>query len=540
MSLPGDDVLDPELVRALGAAAPALREWGALKQIRYRHHRWFVNGKTTALVGVVYEEDLQEGATKVILKLDRVAGERLDAAEYVRQRAAVRDSPAFAERHLARLAEPGHDLVRVGQGWWIVFQTIAGGSVDDLDVLTKWLASARSGRPVGTGTNPRRTVTCDEDTFARLCGHIVHCVLEGWQGRPGLDAMSVPSFLARHLGGRHRLDGLLRDAATMLTARTLRFPDEPGPLPNPLALLLVPEMTARIEVRALVGKAHGDLHTENVLIPARSSVDRSAFRLIDLAKYDERAPLSRDPAHFLLYIIARALEDLKRPQADALIRVLVDPDSGYDRVLPGWLRALISAIRDAGERWAHPTGLISEWRAQFQMSLLGCALIFYDRPSTRDEDRLWFLRLAAHAAAAVLGQDAPAPSSADQVVDEAGLLSRRRSAPAARGGEWIARMCAYLPYLRQRAREIGNGDAVEDMARRASAGEELAKPFIALVRQLGGPADGLRGPDDGPPRIDEVFTCPLAVRCPRVEQLQPGDREPECHLRPGRMRTEFW
>lgn len=535
-----DDVLDAELVRALGPAATALREWGALKRIRYSHHRWFTNGRSTALVGIVYEEDRDEGTTKVILKMDRLAGDRLEAAEYGRQRDAVRESPEFARKHLARLAEPGHDLVRVGEGWWIVFQSIAGGSVEDLDVLTKWLASVRSGGPVGTDTNPRRSVSCDGDTFAGICGGIVHSVLAEWQdGKPATTRMSVPEFLGTHLADRHHRPGRLHDAVATMTAPTIRFRGRPEAFVNPFALLHDNDTDEPFIVRALVGRAHGDLHTENVLIPARTAYDRSAFRLIDLAKYDRRAPLTRDPAHLLVYIIARTLEDLNGPQTDALISVLVEPDSVQTSVLPPWLPALVMAVRDAGEGWAYGAGLITEWRTQFQLSLIGCALILFDRPSTRDEDRLWFLRLAAHATAAFCGGEVVRPSNADHVVDESTVLTRGRPAPGPASGEWVSRMCEHLPFLKQRARKVGREDQIEALTRAALAGQDRTMPFIDLVDSLGDAADGMRAPMD-PPRTDEVFTCPLAVACPRVELLQPGDAEPRCHLLPGVMRTEFW
>jgi hypothetical protein len=535
-----DDFLDPELARGLGNAAPALREWGRLKEIRYRHDRWLTNGKSTALVAVVYEDDLQEGAQKLILKLDRISDEDLGTAEYVRQRRAWLEAPDFANRHLAQLASAGHDLVRVGEGRWILFQKIAGGSVDHLDVLTKYLASARiGGGPISAGGSVRRTVTCDSAAFAAMCGKIVDRVLTGWQGKPALERRSAPAFIADHLSGRQSRKGILRNAAAALTAPALQLPDEPGPLPNPLRLAFHDQVTDGRIVQALLGRAHGDLHTENILIPGRGSLDPSPFRLIDLARYANRAPLTRDPTYLTLYIIARTLEDLSAPQADALIDVLVDPECGRDSVLPGWLRELLRAVKQAGERWAHSHGFTAEWRSQTVLSLVGSALVFLDRPSTRDADRMWFLRLAARAGQTFLGPDWPVRGTDTQLVDPLALLPDRTRPAVSTELEWVARLCEYLPYMRLRAGKQGRLDEVEEMERGARAGADLTDAFIELVRQLGGPTDNLRDPYENN-LLDEVYACPIETPCARVERADSSDAEPICHLKGGRMRPEFW
>ncbi len=538
----GDEVLDAELARGLDAAAPALREWCLQKEITYELDRWFTNGRSTALVGVVYETDHHTNtAQKLVLKLDTTTAGAPGAAEYTRQRRAVSESPKFAKRHLAELAEPGHDLVRVGDGRWILFQKIASGSLDDLDVMTKLLASVRTGGPVGSTASAHRTITCGSTTFARLCGRIVRGVLADWQGKPGLQRTSVTGLLDLHLGARLKPGGPLDNLAQKLTATTLRIPGEPDPLPNPFALALDTRLTQDIPVRALVGKAHGDLHTENILVPVRDSVDASPFRLIDLAKYDSSAPLTRDPVHLLLYIIARAMPDLSDGQSDALIDELIAPDSGRGAVLPEWLRTLITTVRRTGEEWTFPSGLVAEWRGQTQLSLLACALMFLARPSTRDTDRLWFLRLAARAGRAYLGPHRT-PTGDDAMPVEEPILRQNlsRTTTAGEGGIWVARLCEYLPYMKLKARQQDRIAEVEALETGAKTGADLKEPFIELVRKLGGPTDGLRdpGPDSHP--VDEVYTCPLSVPCPRAERRKPSDPEPTCHLKPGTMRSEFW
>jgi hypothetical protein len=79
--------------------------------------------------------------------------------------------------------------------------------------------------------------------------------------------------------------------------------------------------------------------------------------------------------------------------------------------------------------------------------------------------------------------------------------------------------------------------ALEDAAR---TGEDRTDDFVELVRVLGGPADNLRNPDDVEPPVDLVYTCPMEIRCARVESPRPADGPPQCELRPGMMRREFW
>ncbi|WP_163550099.1 toll/interleukin-1 receptor domain-containing protein [Candidatus Frankia nodulisporulans] len=89
--------------------------------------------------------------------------------------------------------------------------------------------------------------------------------------------------------------------------------------------------------------------------------------------------------------------------------MLLDPHNTGE-LLPSWLATFICATRKATEDWARRVGLVDHWRAQVPLSLLACALTCMVRPSTRPEDRDWFLRLAANAATAILGRH-PLPAT---------------------------------------------------------------------------------------------------------------------------------
>lgn len=147
-----------------------------------------------------------------------------------------------------------------------------------------------------------------------------------------------------------------------------------------------------------VGRAHGDLHVENILIPTAWRDASAAFQLIDLSRYTADAVLTRDPTHLVLHVLARTLVELSPNQRTATIDLLLDPDLD-GAILPQWLWLFIGQVRSAGEEWARAAGLVEQWRDQLPLSLLACALTCYGRASTREEDRGWFLRLAANAAA---------------------------------------------------------------------------------------------------------------------------------------------
>ncbi len=57
----------------------------------------------------------------------------------------------------------------------------------------------------------------------------------------------------------------------------------------------------------LHGRAHGDLHLDNVFIRLLPQPDAASFKLIDLSGWDNQAPLCRDVPHLLLATIGRHL-----------------------------------------------------------------------------------------------------------------------------------------------------------------------------------------------------------------------------------------
>lgn len=522
-----------EFAARLGAAgARAIDEWAHMAGLCLELDRWLDNGKSGAAVGIVYE-DGSDGAQKRVLKADQVTG-GYDQAEYRRMRLAHTQSPDFARR---RLAAPVHQPIRLGDGRWAILQEIAGASLVDLGVLTTLLDRAR------TGSEPR-----GEPGLARATAVILREILHEWTGRPNTRTRTAAQFVGVQLAERLSPGKPLHEMARSMTGRTIRVAGEPVELPNPFAFAEGRLPSAERPVRSLIGKAHGDLHTENILIPLRDGADPSGFRLIDLARYAPDAPLTRDVTHLGLYIAARALADLSDIQRNALIDLLLGIRSAAT-LLPGWLVEVLTTIGEVAEEWAG--SLVDEWREQRILSLVACGLIFLGRRSTRPADREWFLRLAGRATALYqLGRSGE--PNAQRAMD--GALTAVRSLALVRGAQaapvpalpkdgWVDALCRRLPQLRVAARERGLSDLIESLITRARVGGDGHADFVGLLRKLGEGDDEVRvavpGLAGGHALFGEYYVCPTA-KCPRTALRETAKGVPRCHLAEMGMRLREW
>jgi hypothetical protein len=547
------EILDRELEEVLGTAAHALRAWGTARGLRWILDQRLTEGQSGAVVAFVFELDQHAGATKLLMKVDSCPDIELDRSEFARHRAALREAPAeFARLHLTALASEGHDLVAVGDGRWIVFQRIAAMPVDDvevsaeihdLDVLSKALACISGPVPV-TCTSTEEQLSCTPGVFVGFCAHVVRTVLHDWAGKPQLEPMNAVRYLEGHL--LSRLDGgqPLRVISGLLDHDWLLVGDDREPQPNPFILLRDDGPGESIPVKALLGPAHGDLHTGNLLVPVFKLTENAPFRLIDLAKYDPNAPLARDAAGLLLHVVVRVLRYLDESAQEAIARLLLCREEervGWAEQVPEWLADLAADLRAVGERWAHQHVQLSDWRPQWRLSLLGCALILLGRRSTRTADRMWLLRFAARATRAALGPaHLPARAGATPVSSEmlvVAPLGRR----AQREESWVEWLCEYWPRLSRKADEHAVRAELNGLRQAARNGEDRAEEFLRLVWKIDGKAFTSRGDGSDIHHVDEVFTCPLPDnRCVRTVRPLPGDDQPRCALRPGGMRHEFW
>jgi hypothetical protein len=546
-----EDIVDPRLAVVLGSAAPALRVWGAARGLSWVLDRRLTEGRSGATTAFVFERDgyaARGGAhavgQKLLLKVDTYPDEELAESEFARHRAALSDAPDFGRLHLADLAPPGHDLVPVGDGRWIMFQRIAvdpaeEGDVHDLDVLSKALAAVTAGRPVhATGESTENPVSCSPEMFVDFSVRLVHTVLHQWATHPDVERVGTDRYLLDHLKRRLDEGQPLRAIADRLEHDWLVIGDDRQAVPNPFVLLRDGTQGAR-----LVGRAHGDLHTGNVVVPVAALAEDASFRLVDLAKYDPRAPLARDPAGFVLYVVTRVLRYLADSDQEAVSRLLTCPDgerAEWAARAPDWLAAFIEGVRRETERWARGFIQVADWTPQWRLSLVGGALVLMGRVTTRAVDRMWLLRMAGRMTATHLGMER-LPPRADWTAVELELLAVAAGRPESQAETWREWFCEYLPRLAGKAPGERFTDLLDSLRRSALGGEDRRADFLELVRRVDGTSPVARGGGEAENSVDEVFTCPLAKkRCGRVVRPRPVDDEPRCALHQTRMRHEFW
>ncbi|UVS78444.1 hypothetical protein [Actinokineospora sp. UTMC 2448] len=541
-----EDIVDPRLAVVLGSAAPALRAWGAARGLGWTLDRRLTEGRSGAVTAFVFERDTgaarngaQAAGRKLLMKMDSCPDEDLGESEFARHRAALRDAPDFARLHLAELAPPGHDLVPVGDGRWIVFQhvaadTVGEGGVHDLDVLSKALASVAAGGPVRTAGEPTEgTISCAPDVLVGFSAHLVRTVLREWAGQPDIGFTDTAGYLREHIKGRLGANRPLRLVADRLTHDWMVVGDDRQALPNPFVLL-----RDESPLPYLHGRAHGDLHTGNVVVPVSVLAEHSPFRLVDLAKYSARAPLAADPAGFVLYVVTRVLRYLSESDQNAVSALLARAHDGP--ATPPWLASLVERVRAESERWASSYIQARDWAPQWRLSLVGAALVLLGRASTRVSDRMWLLRLAGRITAVHLGSGRqPARSGYTSVTPE--LLTLTAGRPESGAETWREWFCEYLPRLAGKASDLASTEQLDSLRASARAGEDRRADFLDLVRRLDGTSPVLRGVEETDKPVDEVLTCPLASnRCVRVVRPRPVDDEPRCALNRTRMRREFW
>src|SRR5262245_17782857 len=124
---------------------------------------------------------------------------------------------------------------------------------------------------------------CDRHTFAGVCAAVVDGMRRELAVHPDLEPREATAFLESHFGERTRPGGRLRASEHDYPDPLLMLPGENRPLPNPFRFVFQPPPYLSTEVPAIIGRAHGDLHTENLL----------RWR-VDLAGRSWRRPCSND------------------------------------------------------------------------------------------------------------------------------------------------------------------------------------------------------------------------------------------------------
>ncbi|MFD8724491.1 hypothetical protein ACFV2H_42670 [Streptomyces sp. NPDC059629] len=302
----------------------------------------------------------------------------------------------------------------VGDGRMLTFQSPAGGSLHEVDTMaalgngelpeacafvTKWLLTEWNDGPGGGDPRPTGVTELLRAELGALVTHGGSALAYGSR-IPGLEA-DTPWI---------RVDG--RD------------------LPNPLAMAVGHAALPDPELYVARGRAHGDLHLDNIMVPHREGTPwHQDFQLIDLATYSEDAPLSRDVAMLLLSALARRVPAEAAGGGDALLRYLVRPRRPLLDEIPPATGRLVQAVRDTCAE-AAKGGLHDLWSTQFLLSLVATGLRFSTYENMGDAGRWWYFRLAAHAGGEFLRRYDDGPLPPGRPVDAPAPAAHRPAAPA--------------------------------------------------------------------------------------------------------------
>ncbi|MGW1165791.1 hypothetical protein [Streptomyces sp. NPDC002550] len=261
----------------------------------------------------------------------------------------------------------------------------------------------------------RAMAALERDELPAGCAHLTKWLLTEWNKGPGggtSDCRPVGELLREELGALVSSGGSALAYGSRiggLEADTPWIRVDGLDLPNPLALATGD--TGRPELDVVRGRAHGDLHLHNVLVPFREGRARfEEFQLIDLATFSDNAPLSRDVAMLLMSALAPTARAQPTDEGDALLRHLVRPHERYLRRITPAASDLVRAVRETcGD--VSKGGLYDVWIPQFLFSLVATGLRFSTYENLGDGGRWWYFRLAAHAGGELLRwlEDRPIP-----------------------------------------------------------------------------------------------------------------------------------
>lgn len=361
-----------------------ISRWQVAQQVELTLEQWLTGGRTAAQVAVATVTGEGIPPRRLIVKLCPPA----DGAprEPLSHRAALREAPReFREAHL--VTQP-FDPLFLESDWWVMFQDVAGGSL-------------RRMRPIAA--------LVDSEALPTVAEVVITALLEGWNPTPQLLRTPPRQFVRSIIGARYDGDGTLHrfsdEAGIDSTHEAVGFGSGLRLLPNPLNWL----STSAEEVGsllALTGNGHGDLNLNNVLVELGVGVDAASFRLIDLSTYSGEAPLTRDPCHLLLAVVAEHLHEFTNTQRLALFESVLGawkmPGDGFLPDQPDSLRLtglnrVASAVAEPGRVWAARSGFEDEWRDQSLLTLVGIAAFYATLGALTADQRRWFFELSCRA-----------------------------------------------------------------------------------------------------------------------------------------------
>jgi hypothetical protein len=371
--------------RLLSKLAPesrkALENWLKTNRREIQDAGWEASGYTSAQLLGAYVSQKGKPVRGVVIKVWPGGDEVPHEPECHRQ--ALDDAKKYASCHLAGIRY--RPIVLENNGC-IIFQRVAGGGFDKLSTLGALIRENKHA----------------VDRLAPRCGSLTQSVLFDWAKATKMRDVPACQFLREILGQRVEEGGTL----TAWAARHGGLMEQPSfwleaggeRLVNPFALAMDPAASEGVTIHNIVGRAHGDLHPDNILVPKSVSADPEAFWLVDLSRYRNDAPIAFDPAYIATTIAATLLPGMNAYDRSALIDLLLNPAADSDVEALGGLRKVLLAINDAGTRYAAKSDLETLWRPQALLCLLASGLVLSGRRILDPTDRTWFFWLAAHAA----------------------------------------------------------------------------------------------------------------------------------------------
>ncbi|MEU6658315.1 hypothetical protein [Streptomyces sp. NPDC046821] len=453
-------------------AAKLLDQWQQQNHRPLSAPKWLDTGGSGALLASVFvrDGDPRRPNRRMIIKL--CSPDRGASMEPGRHTAAIRSLPngsgAYPRHHLV---EQLYDPMPVGDAW-LMFQGFAGND----ETMVTLSTILRQLRLPGVAAEITRSLLADWNPDERTNGE-----------------MTAAEFVAELLDRRLERDGPLsvwvrEELGLDLSTPWIRT-GRPGalPVPNPVHLQESCALAEHTVAYPMRGRAHGDLHPGNIMVPKEPDADISRYVLIDLSRFDDGALLARDPAHLLLCLVADFLPHLSDDARAELLELLVGRDTP-GLLIPQGLAQVIHKVRAAPDDWLRRRTVSSEWPGQWLLSLQACALMFTARARYDARDRWWFFRLAAEAAGEYLRSvDAYEPGESVFVAGPRGAAgpTAEGKLPAQRTPVPV-RPADVAPYVAATVR-VPDPTPVSDEAS-SSATEEAASP---------GPGDVA-----GPPPVD--------------------------------------
>jgi hypothetical protein len=379
VTLAGDpNAVDARLAAALDEdLAAALLGWQQELGAHIVYQRPLDGGYTRARVFSVIVNEVEGGVRKCVLKAVP-AGER-GRREGDAHAAALAAGPA--EFVAAHLVEQPYPQWLSDAGGVLLFQAIAGGDMSTF-------------RPLAN--------IYDNGQLPTIAAQIARSLLEDWAPDASVDTMTAQDCVRAQLGRRGETGGALHGWAAIVGegahARWLRFAPSGPVLPNPLGWLAEDaEGNSRVAVH--LGRAHGDLHLDNVFIRFGPQPEAASYQLIDLSEWAEKAPLCRDVPHLLLATIGKHLGAIPTGRRGQLATRILDAATGVARV-PGSLQdygfeRLADELLAAGDEWAASHAMLDDWRVEQLLGVIAAALIQASVSVNHHEIRWWFFELAA-------------------------------------------------------------------------------------------------------------------------------------------------